>query len=105
MSGTPRKEWYVLFAGFLEVLEARMIRRVVDGNGHDLLGDQAGEPFVQRHAQRADAARMQAERGGQHEVGAVGLQQVGGADVGAEARGDQRHDVHQRVGRACRRPP
>jgi hypothetical protein len=42
---------------------------------------------------------MQAERGGQHQVRPVRLQQIGRADVGLEPRGDQRHHIHQRVGR------
>ena len=88
----------LLFARLLEVLEARMRGGVVDGDGDNAFGDQAGEAFVQRHAQRADAARAEAEGGGENQVGAIGLEQVGGADVGAEARGDQRDDVHQRVG-------
>ena len=54
---------------------------------------------MERHAQCADAARVQAERGGQHQVGAIGLQQIGGADIGPEARGDQGDHVHQGVGR------
>ena len=32
-------------------------------------------------------------------LAAVGFQQVGGADIGFEPAGDQRHDVHQRFGR------
>ena len=53
---------------------------------------------MQRHAQGADTSRMQAERRGEHEVRPVGLQQIGRADVGPEARGDQSDHVHQRVG-------
>jgi hypothetical protein len=88
----------LLFAGLLEVLEARMLLDVVDGDRQHLLGDQAGEALVDGHAQRADAARMQAEGGGEDKVAAVGLQQVGGADVGAEAHGDQGDNIHQGVG-------
>ena len=76
------------FTGLLEVLEAGVVGDVGDGDGQDLFGDQAGEALVERHAQRADATRVQAERGGQHQVRPVGLQQVGGANVGAEAHGD-----------------
>ena len=53
---------------------------------------------MQRHAQRADAAWVKPERGGQHQVRAVRLKQIGRADIGSEARGDQCHDVHQRIG-------
>ena len=89
----------LVFARFLEVFVAGMLARVGHGHRKQLFGDQAGEAFVQRHAQRADALRMQAERGGKHQVRAVRFQQVGRADVGLEARGDQRHHVHQRIGR------
>ena len=88
----------LLFAGVLEVFVAGVAAGVVDGDGTDLLGDQAGESLVERHAKRADAAGVEAERCGQNEVGAIGLKQIGGADVGAETRGDQRDHVHQRVG-------
>ena len=89
----------LLFARLPEVFEARMIAGVLHGHGQHLLGHQAGQALMQRHAQRADASRMQAEGRGQHQVGAVGFQQIGGADVGPEAPGDQRDHVHQRVGR------
>ena len=88
-----------LFAGLLEVLEAGMVADILDGDGQHLLGDQAGEALADGHAQGADAARMQAEGGGQDQVRAIRLQQIGGADVGAEARGDQGDDVHEGVGR------
>ena len=66
-----------LFAGFFEVLEARVIGCVLDGYGSYLFGDQAGEAFVESEAQRADAAWMEAEGRGQDEVGAVGFEEVG----------------------------
>ena len=45
----------------------------------------------------------QAKGGGEHEIGAVWFEQVGGADIGVETAGDERHHVHQRLGgsRAC----
>jgi len=54
---------------------------------------------VNAHAQLADAAWTQAERGGEDEVGAIGLEKVGGADVGLEALGNEGDNVHQRFGR------
>ena len=88
----------VLFAGLLEELEAGMVLDVGHGDGKQLLGNQAGQAFAERHAQHADGSRMKAEGGGQDQVRPVGLQQVGRADIGFEARGDQRHDIHQRIG-------
>ncbi len=43
-------------------------------------------------------SRRKPERRRQHQVGAVRFQQIGGADVGLEAPGDQRDHVHQRFG-------
>ena len=88
-----------LFARFAEILEARMILDLLDGHRLHLFGHQAREPFVQRHPQRADALRAQSDRRGQHQIGAVRLQQVGGANIGLEALGDQRDHVHQRLRR------
>ena len=42
---------------------------------------------------------MQAQRRRQHQVRAVRLQQIGRADIGPEPRRNQRHHVHQRLGR------
>ncbi len=87
-----------LFARLAEIFETRMTGGMFDGHRPHLLGHQTGQAFVQRHAQRADALRAKSERRGQHQVGAVRLQQVGGANVGLKAPGDQRDDVHQRLG-------
>ena len=62
------KRVVIFFAGFLEIFEARMIAHIVNGHGLHLLGNQAGEAFMQRHAQGADAARMQTDRRRQDKV-------------------------------------
>ena len=87
-----------LFAGLFEVFEARMVCGVFDGYGLYLFGDEAGEAFVEREAEGADAAWVEAEGRGEDEVRAIGLEQVGGADVGFEARRDEGDDVHESVG-------
>src|ERR1035438_2578262 len=74
-----------------------MIADIGNCNWNKLLRDQAREALVERHAQGPDSTRMQAKRRGQHEVRAVRLQQIGGADIRMETRSDQRHDVHQGV--------
>jgi len=89
----------LVFARFLEVLVAGMLGRIGHGHRKQPLGHQAGKAFMQRHAQAADAFWMQAQRGGKHQVRAVGFQQVRRTDVGLEALGDQRHHVHQRLRR------
>ena len=94
-----QKRVVLLFARVLEVFVAGMIAGVGQRHREQSFGHQAGEALVQRHAQRADTSGMKAERGRQHQVRAVRLQQIRRTDIGAEARGDQRHHVHQRVGR------
>jgi hypothetical protein len=89
----------IILAGFAEVLEARMIPDLFHGHGADLFRDQAGESFIDCHAQLADAFPAQPERCGQDEIGAVGLQQVGGANIGAKPSGNQGDHVHQGLGR------
>ena len=89
-----------VFAGFPEILEARMVL--------DLLhGDRAApaRPPGRPGLRAAPGAACRCTRGrsptrrGQHQVGAVRLQQVGRADIGLKPPGDQRHHVHQRLGR------
>ncbi len=70
-----------------------------DGHWLHVFGNQPGQAFAQRHAQNANALGAQADGGGQHQVGAIGLEQVDRAHVGVEAPGNQRHHVHQRLGR------
>ena len=79
-----------------EELETRMLPHLFHGHRAHLLGDHSRQAFVQRHAQRADGLPPQAERRGQHEIGAIRFQQVGGADIGLEAPGNQRDHIHQR---------
>ena len=87
-----------ILAGVLEVLEAWMRGRVVHDQRPQLLGDEADEAFVEPHADPADAIGLQADRGGEDQVRAVGAEQVDGADVGAEAALNELDDVGQRLG-------
>ena len=102
----------VVFAGFAEILEARMIFDLLDGHRAHLFGHQAGQAFVHRHAKRANALRAKPDGRGQHQVGAIRLQQIRRTDVGLKAPGDQGDHVHQGLGRlaafrreVCRSPP
>ena len=61
-----------ILAGVLEVLEARMRRRVVHDQRPQLLGDEADQAFVEPHADPADAIGLQADGGGEDQVRAVG---------------------------------
>ena len=88
-----------LFSRLFEILKTWMFTDILHGNRQHLLRDQAGKALVDGHAEGADAARVKAEGGGQDQVGSIRLQQIGGADVGAEARGDQGNHVHEGIGR------
>ena len=84
-----------LFAGFAEIFEAWMFLYLLDRDRPHLFRDQTREAFVQPHAQSADALRAKSHARGQHQIGAVGFQQISGADVGLKTLGDQSHNVHQ----------
>ena len=87
-----------ILARLPEVLEAGMRRRIGNDMGSQLFGHQPGQPFGEPHPDAADALRPEANRGGQHQIGAIRLQQVDRADVGLEPLPDQMHDVGQRFG-------
>ena len=88
-----------VFAGFGEVLEARMIPDLFDGHRADLFRDQADQSFIDCHAKLADGFMAKPQGRGQHEIGAVGFEQVGGANIGAKSSGNQGNNVHQGLGR------
>ena len=52
--------------------------------GLQLLGDETGKSFGDPHADLSDALRAQPLGGGQHQVRAIGLEEVDRADVGVE---------------------
>ena len=66
-----------MVASLAEKFEARMLPYLFHGHRTDLFRHQSRQPFVQRHAQRADAFAAQAQGGRQHQVGAIRFQQVG----------------------------
>ena len=76
-----------------------MLSDIVDRHGKHLLRDKAREPFVDRHAQGANTAGMQAKSGSQDKIATVGFKQICGAGIGAKACRDQRNNVHQGIGR------
>ncbi len=94
-----------LLAGFLEILEAGMVFHLFGGHRAHLLGNQTGETFVQRHPKIADALRPKSKGGGQHEVGSIGFQQVGRANIGIEPVRNRRNHVHQGFICACTHEP
>ncbi len=69
------------FSRLVEVFESRMPRRILDGDRPQLFGDHAGESFVQRHADSANALAAQSDRRGQQQVRPVLLQQIHRANV------------------------
>jgi hypothetical protein len=76
-----------------------MLRHVFDGHRHHSFRHQPGQPLVQAHAQLADAARVQPQGRGQHQVRSVRFKKVRRAHIGPEPRGNQRYNAHQGVGR------
>ena len=101
MIGTPRNERYGSSPASRKYLKRGCVVGVGDDLRPQLLGDQAGEPFGEPHAHAADALGPQADRGGQHQVGAIRLEQVDRADVGVEPALNQVDDVGQRLGRVA----
>jgi hypothetical protein len=87
-----------VFASFAKIFEARVSVGLLNCYRTDLLRHQAGEAFVDGHAELADAFGAKADRGSEDQVGAVRLKQVGGADFGLKALGDEGDDVHQSFG-------
>jgi hypothetical protein len=71
------------------------------GNNHrfHLFGDQTGESLGDPHSNLADALGAKAFGRRQHEIRAIGFEQVDRTDVGGEAAADQRGDVGERFRR------
>ena len=91
-----------ILAGFDEILKARMLPHLFHRYRTNLFRNQADQSFIHGHAQLAHAFRAQPQCRRQHQIGAVGLQQVGGTNIGAEAPCNQRDHVHQGFGRLSR---
>ena len=67
-------------------------------NRTNLFGDQARQPLIHRHSQFPNTLMAQAKGRGQHQIRAVGLQQVGGANLGTKTPRNQRDHIHQGLG-------
>jgi hypothetical protein len=101
MIGTPETIGTGSSPASRKVLEARMhggvgdaLRRSCSATSRRALPTAACGP--------ADALGPQADRRGEHQVGAIGLEQVDRADVGLEPALDQVDDVRQRLSRVAR---
>jgi hypothetical protein len=66
-----------LLPGFSEVLKTRVIPGVLHGYRHYLFRDQADEALVERHAQGANASRVETKGRCQHQVRSIRLKQIG----------------------------
>ncbi len=82
-----------VFARLGKVLEAGMRGGIGDKLRPHALGDEAGQALRQSHADAADALGAQADGRRQHEIGAIGFEEVDRADVGLEPPLDQMDDV------------
>ena len=104
LQDAPIDQWHseerliLLLTRLQKVFVARMLADLLHRDRMDLLGDEPGQPLVERQPQSPDAFAAQPQRGGQHEIGAVGFQQIGGTDIGVETPCDQRDHVHQSLG-------
>ena len=94
--GYANERLVILFARFAEILEPRMQIDLAHRDGAHLFRHQTGQPFVQTQPKRSDAFLAKADGRRQHQIGAVGFQQVSGADFGLKASCDERNNVHQR---------
>ena len=74
--GHAEKRAERIFAGVAEVLEARMRDRIGNDDGLQLLGDETGQAFGDPHPDLSDAFRPQPLGRGEHEVRAIGLEQM-----------------------------
>ena len=82
-----------ILAGVLgKILEARMRRRVGDELRPEPFGDEAGQAF-RAASGPGRRSRLQADGCGEDQVGAIGLEQVDRADVGAEPALNELNDV------------
>jgi hypothetical protein len=93
--GHAHKGLILIFAGFAEVLESWMLACVFDRDGKYAFCDKARKAFVQCKAQHSDTLFAQAQRCGKNQMCSIGLQQIRRTNVGLEAAGNQRNDVHQ----------
>ncbi len=82
-----------VFARLGKVLEPGMRGGIGDKLRPHALGDQAGQALGQPHADAPDALGAQADGRREHEVGAIGFEQVDRAHVGLEPALDQMNDV------------
>ncbi len=99
MSGTPRNDWYASSPASPKYLKRGWFFTCSTATGRTCSATSPGQTFVQRHAQGADAGAAQAQRRGQHQVGAVRLQKIRRAHVGLKPPGDQSDHVHEGLGR------
>ena len=70
-----------------------MGRGVGDDLRPELLGNESRQALCEAHADASDSLGAQPDRGGQHQVDPIRLQQIDRADVGIEATLDQVYEV------------
>ncbi len=97
--GNAQERLVGILAGFAKVLETGMLVDLLDRHRTHLLGDQADQALVQAQAQGADGLGAEPDRRGQHQIGAIGFEQVGRAHLGLEAPGNQGGNLHEDLSR------
>ncbi len=82
-----------ILASLGKVLVPWMRRGVGDKLRLHALGDEAREPLRQTHADVPDAFGAEAHRRREHQIGAIGLEEIDRTDVGLEPPLDQVDEV------------
>ena len=88
-----------VLVGLFDVLKAGMVLYLAYGDGVHLFCDQAGEAFMESEAQRANAGGAEAHGGGEDEIGAVGFEEIDGADIRMKVMRDELDHAHEGLGR------
>jgi hypothetical protein len=88
-----------IFPSLAEVFEARMRFGVFYCNRTHVFGDEAHQALLKRETKSTDTFGAKPHGRSQHETGPIGPEQINGANFRFKPAGNQRHYVHQRLGR------
>ncbi len=97
--GNAEERMVGILARFRKIFETRVRGRIRHDDRTHLLRDETDEAFARAHPDTAHAVGPQPNRGGEHEAGTIGLEQINGADVGGKATPDEMDDVGEGNGR------
>ena len=95
MSGTPRNEWYGSSPASPEYLNRGCVVASATTCGRSCSATSPARPSVSRMRTLADALRTEADRCRQHQLGAIGFEQVDRTDVCRESPLNELDDVRE----------